>query len=450
MHEITWPKATLDVAIPKTPAALNNELVVEITPRFDLIREFRWHLHLELTETQVAELYQSGLVGSAVGKALAWRPGMNDWRPLLATTELKNTLTPPQSINATKLARTPRAVAPPPPLRKRLPSSPARLRASALFSNNGSLPLPPAPLPPRTTLAARTAPTTLASAAAAYVDPQVVADPDSVSITRLRTNPNAVEQSPPDDWMDDPTLQFQRPAVLKPAVADTLPAQRAQLQTSAQKVIARISASRQPLLWALVGAVGALLCVLPFANLGDSAAAAVPLAPQECVAPATAAATAPAVQKSSAPSAPARAATRSKNSDIPLVTLASLPKLTERDAERDNVTIVKRAHKPRARAKARPKTEARAPAETTAGAEADRQALGQALVAAASNASSCGNSGSARVIVTFAASGQVRGVRFGQAPADKETAGCVRRAIGRARGPAFDGEPVTVSKTISW
>ncbi|RYZ10042.1 MAG: hypothetical protein EOO73_00210 [Myxococcales bacterium] len=83
----------------------------------------------------------------------------------------------------------------------------------------------------------------------------------------------------------------------------------------------------------------------------------------------------------------------------------------------------------------------------------DRAAAAAALTAAASAASTCRKdgdpSGTASVVITFAPSGRVTSANLGGPPfAGTPTGGCIAAALRKARVPAFEGERVTVSKTI--
>ncbi len=81
----------------------------------------------------------------------------------------------------------------------------------------------------------------------------------------------------------------------------------------------------------------------------------------------------------------------------------------------------------------------------------DRAAVAQALARVSGAARSCGQGPQkGRVAVTFAPSGVVRSVQLAQAFADKAVGACVLRAMGRARVPAFSGDPVVVKKSVSW
>jgi hypothetical protein len=52
--------------------------------------------------------------------------------------------------------------------------------------------------------------------------------------------------------------------------------------------------------------------------------------------------------------------------------------------------------------------------------------------------------------VTFAPSGNVQSVRLIEPFSDSSVNGCVLRALGRARVPAFTGDAVEVHKSLKW
>ncbi|MES1186385.1 MAG: MJ0042-type zinc finger domain-containing protein [Myxococcales bacterium] len=97
-----------------------------------------------------------------------------------------------------------------------------------------------------------------------------------------------------------------------------------------------------------------------------------------------------------------------------------------------------------------------APAPTTPGEPAgpfDRAAAAAALNSSAAQASSCRKegdpSGVASVVITFAPSGRVTSANISGPPfAGTPTGGCIAAALRKARVPAFEGDRVTVSKTI--
>jgi predicted Zn finger-like uncharacterized protein len=83
----------------------------------------------------------------------------------------------------------------------------------------------------------------------------------------------------------------------------------------------------------------------------------------------------------------------------------------------------------------------------------DRAAAAAALGGAAAQASACKKdgdpSGVASVVITFAPSGRVTSANVSGPPfAGTPTGGCIANALRKARIPAFDGDRVTVSKTI--
>ncbi|HVY31695.1 MAG TPA: hypothetical protein VHB79_34405 [Polyangiaceae bacterium] len=84
----------------------------------------------------------------------------------------------------------------------------------------------------------------------------------------------------------------------------------------------------------------------------------------------------------------------------------------------------------------------------------DRAAAQAALSSAAAQASACRKegdpSGVASVVITFAPSGRVTSANVSGPPfAGTPTGGCIASALRRAKVPPFDGDRVTVSKTIT-
>ena len=83
----------------------------------------------------------------------------------------------------------------------------------------------------------------------------------------------------------------------------------------------------------------------------------------------------------------------------------------------------------------------------------DRAAASAALNSSAAQASSCRKdgdpSGVASVTITFAPSGRVTSANISGPPfAGTPTGGCIANTLRKARIPAFDGDRVTVSKTV--
>lgn len=72
-----------------------------------------------------------------------------------------------------------------------------------------------------------------------------------------------------------------------------------------------------------------------------------------------------------------------------------------------------------------------------------------ALSRVAGAASGCGERGGAvRVVISFAGSGVARSIQVSGKDLPAQTRSCIIGAASRARVPAFDGAPVTVSKTL--
>jgi len=83
----------------------------------------------------------------------------------------------------------------------------------------------------------------------------------------------------------------------------------------------------------------------------------------------------------------------------------------------------------------------------------DRAAAAAALNGSAAQASACRKegdpSGVASVVITFAPSGRVTSANISGPPfAGTQTGGCIAAALRKARVPAFEGDRVTVSKTV--
>jgi hypothetical protein len=67
----------------------------------------------------------------------------------------------------------------------------------------------------------------------------------------------------------------------------------------------------------------------------------------------------------------------------------------------------------------------------------------------AQTSAGCGERGGpVRVVVTFASSGVARGVQVSGRDLPSATRSCIIGAASRARVPAFEGVPVSASKTL--
>ena len=164
---------------------------------------------------------------------------------------------------------------------------------------------------------------------------------------------------------------------------------------------------------------------------------------------------------SHAASSPSWAATLASN--IPVVRLRDLPLEhgaavrfeSERSAsntprvevERGASRAVTRASRPVAAAAAA----AAAPAVAAAPGPADRAELARALARAAAAARNCGDGPvQAQIVATFAPSGVPSSVHFGSSAPPASLRSCVLSAVARTRVTPFVGDPVTVSKSLSW
>ncbi|WP_438006319.1 zinc-ribbon domain-containing protein [Sorangium sp. So ce321] len=162
----------------------------------------------------------------------------------------------------------------------------------------------------------------------------------------------------------------------------------------------------------------------------------------------TAAAATPPPAETAAPSAEPAADAPAPGAATPTPGQAS-PGAAEKPAERDRPAAP-------APAGAADKPAAQKPAEAApaGGAEFNRGAASSALGAAASSAKSCkkagGPTGTGKVKVTFAPSGNVTSAEVQGAPfAGTSVGGCVARLFRGARVPAFGGGPVSVSKSFT-
>jgi hypothetical protein len=80
-----------------------------------------------------------------------------------------------------------------------------------------------------------------------------------------------------------------------------------------------------------------------------------------------------------------------------------------------------------------------------------RGEFARAMGNAARSAQSCGEGPvHTQVVATFAPSGVPSSVHFGSTPPPTALRSCVLSAVARSRVSPFEGEPVTVSKTLNW
>ncbi|MES1177644.1 MAG: hypothetical protein ABUL62_25190 [Myxococcales bacterium] len=90
-------------------------------------------------------------------------------------------------------------------------------------------------------------------------------------------------------------------------------------------------------------------------------------------------------------------------------------------------------------------------ASPASGSSGGRNDFARAMAQAARAAQSCGEGPvHTQVVATFGASGVPSSVHFGSAPPPTALRSCVLSAVARSRVSPFEGDPVTVSKTLSW
>lgn len=135
----------------------------------------------------------------------------------------------------------------------------------------------------------------------------------------------------------------------------------------------------------------------------------------------------------------------------PLPTQAKPTRSTNAKAHADRPTA---SAAPASEAPARPAAQAAPTPHEPVGAGFDRAAAVSALATQAAQASKCRKdgdpSGTATVTITFAPSGRVTSANVSGPPfAGTPTGGCIAAALRRAHIPPFDGEKVTVSKTVT-
>jgi len=155
-----------------------------------------------------------------------------------------------------------------------------------------------------------------------------------------------------------------------------------------------------------------------------------------------------------AASGPSWAATLTSN--IPVVLLRDLPLErggaarveSERGAAAPRFEVERGStSRPAARAS---RAVAAAPAAPAPG-PADRGELSRALARAGAAARNCGDGPvHAQIVATFAPSGVPSSVHFGAATPPAPLRSCILSAVARTRVTPFVGEPVTVSKSLSW
>jgi hypothetical protein len=272
-------------------------------------------------------------------------------------------------------------------------------------------------------------------------------------------SPNRAEGSLSPAAVDQPNREAprERRNVVAPATKSVPPAAALGAQ--------RRSGLAAPLLLALAAAAGFLIWKRTAAAPGPAtpepvstpaqmeapAAPTAPVAPSESLAPAVSAAPAPAADDITFETTPTP--TKAPAATVASKATPSAPSEATGDA-RPTPAVAPSEPKPalgEPAAKDEPKLPPVTPAEPAG--PFDRAAAAAALTSSAAQASSCRKegdpSGVASVVITFAPSGRVTSANISGPPfAGTPTGGCIAAALRKARIPAFEGERVTVSKTV--
>lgn len=257
---------------------------------------------------------------------------------------------------------------------------------------------------------------------------------------------------------DAPDSLRERKNVIAPATKSVPPSSAA----------ARRSGLAAPILLALTLAAGFLIWKRNAVYDGPSAHSE-PLSPRAAELPAPVAATPTPTEAPSEPTPAASVAPPTAEEELTFETTPSKPApLAQTGQEKSPQAAPAVAEKPAAEKPAaekpvtskpepeKPPAHAEPAAPSTPGEPAgpfDRAAAAAALNSGAAQASSCRKegdpSGVASVVITFAPSGRVTSANISGPPfAGTPTGGCIAAALRKARVPAFEGDRVTVSKTI--
>lgn len=250
---------------------------------------------------------------------------------------------------------------------------------------------------------------------------------ESPPLARLPAPPPPVVLSVPPD---EPTVPRppRVPSELPPALVERAPVQS--VAPTALDIEQSAKPRRRTAELLVVGVAAFALAWLAHSTLDPSETTVAAVPPVT-----TMAAAAPACEP---PKLPATvAASTLTGSGIPTVSVADLPLVGAKGAG----AAVSHAVAGR--------TAARSAVETSSKGRPSRTALMEALSQVARAASSCGERGGpVRVTLSFANSGVARSVHVSGPDLPSTTRSCMIGAASRARVPAFEGEPITVTKTL--
>ncbi|HWA77393.1 MAG TPA: hypothetical protein VG937_33890 [Polyangiaceae bacterium] len=424
-----------------------------------------WHVHLELQPDELVTLHRLGFTGGA----LAWREGMPEWQPL----RVGDSAPPSGDANDPSLED---SLPQPIPLTRRSASRsgsgsiPPLERPRALFGS-GRQTIPPIAnamavprsdllLPPPPPIEARGSAPELASTRVLKLVQPVNSEPASMSAVREAQQPPSI-----------PPMSLE----MKPRPAQRGVSSRAVWWGAAALVA--LSASNgalvSALLWSLrhdfdrPAAAGTRLAITPPAGSVSAPIGSACASPSSNTVAGSALGGGTVATQGTDRSGPVSV------DQLPLVTRASTSErgASEHSASTDHARATLAANGNGAgRATASRKGSGRvllaedsaasprrvdaaiaAAAGATSSGPIDRRALAQAVGRATGAAASCADGPQkGRVALTFSPSGSVQGVTLEQSFGEPGINSCVLRAMGRARVRAFEGEAVTVHKTVAW
>jgi hypothetical protein len=385
----------------------------------------RWKVQLELAPSEIAFVYRKGLARGAE----VCRRGTQDWRPLVTTPELREALAKRASL-AEMIE-----VAPPPAaaltLSQTLAISDPSLAALFLAQRSSQLPksTPPPPPPAVAKSEPPPLPPVLNESAQSADEPQ--------TLTRL-ARPLVSRDSVP-DWEDTPLLPLRiEPILLRRQI--TLPSARVLARVEPAPPAEPVVLHARPIELSAVAVVATVLTLVITALILRAEAPKLNALISTGL-HATAKAS-PAVAAVLEPRAVAP-------SGIPVVVWHDLPVESSRSIEGSRSVESVKITGPLA---SPIRVAGPAPAARTAAVSSgpDRASFARALSGAASAARNCGDGPvNARVMVTFAPSGVARSIHF-VVPPPVALRSCVLSAVARSRVTPFEGDPVTVSKSMHW
>ncbi|MFZ5893728.1 MAG: hypothetical protein ACOY0T_21885 [Myxococcota bacterium] len=451
-----------------------------------------WHVHLELHPEELVTLHRMGFTSGA----LAWREGMRDWQPLALGAPPPLAPPPPRTENS--VSNVPMALVrrrTPPPLERETPpereSSPERSgpKERSGTSERSGAGRTTEDLAPR--LQAFSRRTRSIPPLASPMAVPVIGVPPRPNLELLPPPPPIERLAGPEAWdaaahvsshtdlprLSDSAIREIKPPSLPPPPVELpnrplRPGSRA-LWLGAAALVA-LSASNgalvSALLWSLRHSASASV-----AALSRSFNASMCPAPTSATTPAkpAALAAAPAAAAVLTPPAPADAPAPPKKregpvsiDELPLASDPTKPSETSRTASKSSKSTsdvhasstrsaassgrASRGKSSRVVLAEEPANKRTAPAPASDG-QPDRESMNKALMLASASASTCSDGPEkGRVAVTFSPSGSVQGVRLVQSFGDASINSCVLRAMGRAHVTPFTGDPITVTKTLSW